>query len=435
MTLKNYLTNPLMAAMLSLKMNKNVLGVKMDGTPGMTNREQELRQSATDLKAEAQTLMDAGKQEEAKVKLAEAKAAKKNLDDFLALQADFNGLGSVPEPKPSGAGQMPGEPNEPKDNAAEYKATFFKAIRGKQLNHDEMDTMEQYKARMTSKEGEDGGYIIPEDIQTRINELRQTTDDLKQYVNVVPVSTNKGARTLERRADHTPFAPLSEYGDPNAMQEIDSPKFDRKSYAIDDYAGFLPVYNSILDDSDQALEEYLINWISKKSKATDNHFILEVINGFDKKVLDDYTGIKDILNVELDPSFANEAVIYTNQDGFNYLDKIEDKNGRPLLQPDPTQKTRKLFAGTHPIIVLSNKTIATANKLAPFIIGVLKEAVNYWDRKQISIDMTKVGGDAWRSNTTEFRAIMRLDTGDWDPEAVVYGQIDITQESDTTPEG
>ncbi|MRA88402.1 phage major capsid protein, partial [Bacillus thuringiensis] len=81
------------------------------------------------------------------------------------------------------------------------------------------------------------------DITTTINQLKQTVDNLEQYVNVQPVSTNKGARTLEKRAASTPFAPLSEYGKPNAMQEIASPEFDRLSYAIEDYAGFLPVPN------------------------------------------------------------------------------------------------------------------------------------------------------------------------------------------------
>src|SRR5690625_7673973 len=105
------------------------------------------------------------------------------------------------------------------------------------MSEKKVEVMEHYNARLTSKEEEDGGYIIPEDIQTKINRLRQTTDDLKQYVNVVSVSTNKGARTLERRAEHTPFAPLSEYGEPNAMQENESTQFDRITYNIDRYAG------------------------------------------------------------------------------------------------------------------------------------------------------------------------------------------------------
>ncbi|MDY7044042.1 phage major capsid protein [Virgibacillus sp. M23] len=390
----------------------------------MTKREQELRQNVADLKASAQKLMDEGKHKEAKAKLEEAKAAKKDLDNFLALQTDFQGL-TIPEPEANGA-QMNQEPKDPKDNKPEYKALFFKAVRGQSLTSDELDVMDKYKARISSGTGEDGGYIIPEDIQTRINELRQTTDDLRQYVTVVPVSTNKGARTLERRAEHTPLQPLSEYGDPDAMKEIESPKFDRLSYNIEERAGFLPVPNSVLDDTDQALEDYLIRWITKKSKATDNYLILQQVNTLDKVVLDDYKGIKTTLNVTLDPAFAEGAAIYTNQDGFNYLDQLEDGNGRPLLQPDPTQKTRKLFAGTHPIIVLSNKTIATtAEGLAPLIIGVLEEAIVLWDRKQLSIDMTKVGGQAWRSNTTEFRAIQREDVTKWDPESVVFAQINV----------
>ena len=75
---------------------------------------------------------------------------------------------------------------------------------------------------------------------------------------------------------------------------------------------------------------------------------------------------------------------------------------------------------------MSNKTIATdKDGKAPFIVGDLKEAVILWDRKQLSIDMTKEGGNAWRTNTSEFRAIEREDIMDMGQEAVVYGQITI----------
>ncbi|MGH1233205.1 phage major capsid protein, partial [Bacillus toyonensis] len=86
----------------------------------------------------------------------------------------------------------------------------------------------------------------------------------------------------------------------------------------------------------------------------------------------------------------------------------------------------KLLSGK-PVIVLSNKTIATdKDGKAPFIVGDLKEAVVLWDRQQLSLDMTKEGGNAWRGNTTEFRAIEREDVTLWDSEAVVYGQITVT---------
>ncbi|MBT2600950.1 MULTISPECIES: phage major capsid protein [unclassified Oceanobacillus] len=396
----------------------------------MTKHEQDLRQNASDLKDEAKALMDEGKQEEAKGKLKEAKAAKEKLDNFLALKNDFEGI-SIPEPQAAAGSHIP-QPK--KEEKPEYKAVFFKAIRGQRLTSEEAETLEEFKAKLSSGTGEDGGYIVPEDITTTINELKQTVDSLEQYVTVESVSTNKGARTLERRADSTPFAPLSEYGTPNAMQEISSPKFDRLGYEIEDYAGFLPVPNHLLDDTDQALEEYLRRWIAKKSRATRNYLILEVLDGFEKVDLVDYKGIKTTLNVDLDPAFAQNAVIFTNQDGFNYLDQLYDGNGRPLLQDDPQDATQKRLFGRL-VVVLSNKTIATDSDKAPFIIGDLKEAIVLWDRKQMSLDMTKEGGEAWRSNTTEFRAIEREDVTKWDEEAVVYGQIDITvQPEEGTPE-
>ncbi|UDW08810.1 phage major capsid protein [Bacillus cereus] len=385
----------------------------------MDKREQELRQRIADLKAKAEEFNNSGKYEDAKAKIEEAKNAKNELDNYLAMKQI-----QVPEPVNSQIGALP--PASVQNEDTSYKEVFMKAIRGQSLSHEEASVMQEYKAALSENSGKDGGYIVPEDITTTINQLKQTVDNLEQYVNVQPVSTNKGARTLEKRAASTPFAPLSEYGKPNAMQEIASPEFDRLSYAIEDYAGFLPVPNDLLDDTDQALEEYLRQWIAKKSIATRNYLILQELNKLTKVDFKDYKGIKTALNVTLDPAFAAGANIFTNQDGFNYLDQLEDKNGRPLLQPDPTNPTRSLLSGK-PVITLSNKTIATdKDGKAPFIVGNLKEAIILWDRKQLSIDMTTEGGNAWRTNTSEFRAIEREDVTPWDTEAVVYGQIIVT---------
>ncbi|MDA1548000.1 MULTISPECIES: phage major capsid protein [Bacillus cereus group] len=384
----------------------------------MDKREQELRQKVADLKAKAEEFNNSGKYEEAKAKIEEAKNAKNELDNYLAMMQI-----QVSDPVNSQVGVLP--PSSVKNEDPSYKEVFMKAIRGQNLSHEEASVMQEYKAALSENSGKDGGYIVPEDITTTINQLKQTVDSLEQYVNVQPVSTNKGARTLEKRAASTPFAPLSEYGKPNAMQEIASPEFDRLSYAIEDYAGFLPVPNDLLDDTDQALESYLRQWIAKKSIATRNYLILQELNKLTKVDFKDYKGIKTALNVTLDPAFAAGANIFTNQDGFNYLDQLEDKNGRPLLQPDPTNPTRSLLSGK-PVITLSNKTIATdKDGKAPFIVGNLKEAIILWDRKQLSIDMTTEGGNAWRTNTSEFRAIEREDVTSWDTEAVVYGQITV----------
>jgi HK97 family phage major capsid protein len=315
----------------------------------MDKREQELRQNVADLKAAAEELMNSGKQEEAKAKLAEAKDAKAKIDNYLEVQNL-----TVPEPKGSNGGPINQEPGEPKSS---YTNVFLKAMRGKQLTEEEMSVMNEFRAAMTEGTNANGGFVVPEDITTQINELKQTVDNLEQYVTVEPVNTNKGQRTLEVRADSTPFAKMSEMGNPDAMADMGNPQFTRMSYAIEDYAGFMPISNDLLADTDQNLMAYIRRWIAKKSKATRNSLILTELNTLTKVAFSDYSAIKTTLNVTLDPAYAQSALIMTNQDGYNYIDQLRDADGRPLLQPDPTKPTQKLLFGK-PVVVLSNKTLA-----------------------------------------------------------------------------
>jgi HK97 family phage major capsid protein len=392
----------------------------------MNKELREMLEKISNKKAEAKRLLAENKIEEAKAARDEAQELQNKFDIAKDLYDDEKN--SVQNLAPV---------QVVTNDALTYKDVFMKAIRGYHLSGEERDLLAVNYVRpenkLSSGTGPDGGYVIPEDITTDINELKKTVDNLEQYVTVEPVTTDKGARTLEKRADSTPFAPLSEYGNPNAMAEITSPQFDRLSYEIEDYAGFLPVPNNLLNDSDQALEAYLKKWIAKKSKATRNSLILAALNTLAKTTISGnlVDGIKKILNVTLDPAFSVGGKIYTNQDGFNKLDTLKTSDGKYLLEDDVTSPSGKSISGRQ-VVVLSNKTIATVvdgvagTAMAPFIVGDLKEAVVLWDRQQLLVDMTKEGGSAWRSNTTEFRAIEREDVTLWDNEAVVYAQFDIT---------
>lgn len=58
------------------------------------------------------------------------------------------------------------------------------------------------------------------------------------------------------------------------------------------------------------------------------------------KPIKEWKDIKSLINKELDPGVLFDTVIVTNQDGFDWLDSQEDKNGRPILQPNPTEPTK-----------------------------------------------------------------------------------------------
>ncbi|MEC2524952.1 phage major capsid protein, partial [Bacillus thuringiensis] len=166
----------------------------------MDKREQELRQKVADLKAKAEEFNNSGKYEDAKAKIEEAKNAKNELDNYLAMMQI-----QVSDPVNSQARVLP--PSSVKNEDSSYKEVFMKAIRGQNLSHEEASVMQEYKAALSENTGKDGGYIVPEDITTTINQLKQTVENLEQYGNVQPVSTNKGARPVDSRAAAPPGAP------------------------------------------------------------------------------------------------------------------------------------------------------------------------------------------------------------------------------------
>ncbi|AQY39399.1 phage major capsid protein [Bacillus thuringiensis] len=315
------------------------------------------------------------------------------------------------------------------DGEMEYRDVFMKALRNKSLSAEEREFLENdlEKRAMSGLTGEDGGLVIPQDIQTKINELSRSFDALEQYVTVEPVRTRSGSRVLEKNSDMIPFVEITEMGE---IPETDNPKFSNVEYATKDRAGILPLSRSLLKDSDQNILKYVTNWLGKKSKVTRNVLILGVIEKLAKQAIKSLDDIKDVLNVKLDPAISPNAILLTNQDGFNYLDKLKDKDGKYILQPDPTQPNRKLFNGSNPVVVISNRFLKTKTKKAPLIIGDLKETIVLFKIEDMELASTDVGGKAFTRNTLDLRAIQRDDVKLWDNEAAVYGEIDLS----TTPE-
>lgn len=58
----------------------------------------------------------------------------------------------------------------------------------------------------------DGGYTVPEDIQTRINKYKESKFSLGQLVRKESVKTEKGSRTFKKRSQQTGFTKVGEGG-------------------------------------------------------------------------------------------------------------------------------------------------------------------------------------------------------------------------------
>ena len=276
---------------------------------------------------------------------------------------------------------------------------------------------------------EDGGYTVPEDVSTRIEELRGAKASLLDLVGVERVSTMTGSRTYKKRSEQTGFELVAEGG---AIKQGTTPKFGRYEFSIKKYAGFFALTNELLADSDANVAETLMQWIADESRVTANKLILAVLTA---KTAVSGKGVDDIrkaVNVTLGQAFAPTSRIVTNDDGLNWLDTLKNANGDPLLKSDPASPLQPRLAigfRTVPITVLPNADMASpAGGKLRFVVGDLREGVRFFDRARRSVmaSSTAAVGDlnAFDNDLTLYRSIEREDVVERDGEAWVNLVVD-----------
>lgn len=377
-------------------------------------------------------------------KIKEAKEAKEELKDMqeqfeIIMDLDDDAAAGIKNKIDDGTAKPAGIKNTA-PTKKEIERAFVNRIvcgmRKKKMNERDKEIMDA----MSENSDEDGGFTVPQDIQTRINELRRTDDDLEQYVNVEPVTTKSGSRVYEVDADSTPWEDVDEGEE---FGEEETPKLKPIKYKIKKKGGILKVTRELLQDTAENILGFLNKWIAKKSRATRNAAILKTlatITTGKEAAVSGYDDLKDVFNVTLDPAIASSSIVLTNQSGFNYLDKIKDENGNYILQHDVTDKSKMLLFGVYPIKKLSNKVLKneavkkggagddkddiTAYKY-PLYMGDLKEAITLFDREKISIELSTEAGDLWAKDQTGIKVRDRFDVQSVDEEAVVKGEITV----------
>lgn len=215
----------------------------------MNKELQKLLKQINDKKNEVKSLVNDGK-------LDKARAAK---EELVELQNRFDLLYDLDEDEQDGienkvkdgtAKQVGGDVKPDKKNIVKSFVNIVKAG----FLHKEADEadIKVYKDALTSdttagSEGEVGiGVTIPEDIRTDIIELRRSSDNLEQYVNVEGVTTKTGTRNIEVDAESTPFDNVDEAAD---FPEMDEPEFLPIEYKVKKKGGILKMTAELLEDT------------------------------------------------------------------------------------------------------------------------------------------------------------------------------------------
>lgn len=330
----------------------------------------------------------------------------------------------------------------------------------------------------------DGGYTVPEDIRTRVEQYRDAKFSLRQLVDVENVTTLSGRRTFQKRAQQQPFSKVAEGG---KFTKRTAPQFEVLTYSVEKYGGYMPVTNELLEDSDANITAIMVEWLGDGARVTDNALILEKVNTKAVTTLANIDAVKYEVIVTLGQAFAATAKIVTNDEGLLWMDTLTDKNDRPLLKDNVTDPLSPLLAvgtGKIPVKVLPKTDLPTENEYAatedttvkagktyytrsgsgtaqspyvytpvdeptgnpktssyyevsalliPMIIGDLKEGIKLFDRKSLQLKLSDVavvgsGNDqlnAYEEDLTLIRALERLDVKVKDAMAFVNGRLRI----------
>lgn len=349
----------------------------------------ELYQALDAVKIEMETLRNEGKVEDAHAKIKEIKDLQVQI---AAAEAE----------EQAQIENFEGEKmNETKDKVNEVVA-FNKAVLGKPLTEAENALVEGTD--------ENGGYLVPRQQKTQIEELKRQLIPLKEYCRVVPVGTMAGSMPLEVKADDT----LVDFDEMTELNQS-SITFGNVTWSLKNKGDIIPVSNILLQDEKANLTNYIGRRFAKKAVRTENKDIIAELEKATKVQGTSYTVIEQVLNVTLDPAIAQSAIIITDQDGFHLLDQLVDDHKQKLLGNDLSNPTIKRFKGRQ-VVVMPNGSITKPTGSNKFYVGDLGEYLAFFDRGVYEMATSKEAG--FTKNATYMRVIERYDVKAIDKDAM-----------------
>ncbi|MBV4417465.1 phage major capsid protein [Clostridium tyrobutyricum] len=398
----------------------------------------EIRKAIADKKVEIRSLLDADKIEDAEKATDDKKVLERKLVMVEQLEkeeaAELKRQAEEKEKQERDKENKGTETRETKKNDSMLLRAMVKTMMKKDLSKEE-------RALLANGAGGNGGtpnpwgangegYVLPQAISTTINTLIRQYKSFRTVLGHIPTTALTGSFPVEGFDTVTGLVDFSEDGTKDIPESNDI-KFVNKKFALVEKGAIIPISNTLLSFTDQALESYIAGIFAKKAVITENAMAVSKLSeGKTVKELADWKALKASINVDLDPAALANACICTNQDGFNVLDSTLDGFGRPILQPNPTNPTQKLFMGI-PVNVFSNYMLPSVNTgtteapkmQAPIFYGDCMDAVKFVDNGNYSFAVSTEAG--FTKNMTYARVIEYIDVVQVDSSDKIYvaGQL------------
>lgn len=255
-----------------------------------------------------------------------------------------------------------------------------------------------------------GGYLVPEELRAEVFRVLPDYAVMRKIARVIPMATN--SLKLNSLAAKPSAYWTAEY----ASKSTTSAELGQVELVPNDLVCLLPVTEQLLADANISLVQFIVQLFAEAiGAAEDKAFFtgsgtgqprgidaesLTTVDAGNAGNFDDV--IELIYSVPQRARTSKNAAFVANQRGIYNLRKVKDTNGQYIWSPgNPDNGEPERLYGRP---LYENNDIAH-NKVffgdwAFYIIG---------DRQQISVATTTEGGDAWRRNAVEIKAVSRVD--------------------------
>lgn len=253
----------------------------------------------------------------------------------------------------------------------------------------------------------DVGAIIPKEVlQPQKEPERQ--NPLLNLVHVVKVSSGSGSYPVIKKSKRK----MVEVGELEENPELGKSKINEVDYKIKTYRGELPLSREAIDDAQYNLIEIMQDDIQDQDEQTKLAIVADILKTATVVNAAGYDGLKDILNVKISSVYKKSLVVTDSM--FNALDKVKDKEGRYMLQPDITSPTGYSFSGKT-IYPVDDELLGSEGDMKYFI-GDVEYFLTLFDRMQLSVQ--------WEDNHRfgkNLASYLRFDVKKTDEDAGVFG--------------
>jgi phage major capsid protein, HK97 family len=207
--------------------------------------------------------------------------------------------------------------------------------------------------------------------------LEKTRNPLLDLVKRVQVNSGSGKYPVIKKTD----GKMASTDELKANPELGKPSISEIDYSIKTYRGYIPVSQEMIDDADYDIMSIVEDEVFNQGENTELSLITAVLKTATPADAAGFDGIKDIYNKKLKSIY--KASIVVTQSMFAALDKVKDKNGKYMLQPDVTSPTGYSFGGK--TIYPVDDTLFGNEGDMKFFIGDVAEFVKLFDRLQVSV--------------------------------------------------